>query len=647
MAIQIRRGASTDFDATKMVAGELGVSTDDTHKLWATGQAGDSWELANKEDLDAEVEAREELAETVEAHGESLETKAEVDGTYDTLVVGNLLSNQRQTDSAPYLLRATADELGSSRIGQRCYETIIGASVGENQLVQNGDFADSSVWLGANATMTVSGNVATVTPVEGRNDCYKGQNLPMTIGHKYAVFGSAKAVENSASVPLLMVFFGSASNVKTLNSSDSNWHDVAFVFECASNQYNTVRLYSNTQGKTTQYKNVMAVDLTQMFGSSIADHIYSMEQATAGSGIAWIKSYGFFRDSYIPYNAGTLESVEAREKVCVGFNAWDEEWEVGGINPTTGEPTTGGNAIRSKNYIPVTPSTQYYYNSTAWAAICYYDSAKGFISREVDFSAKHAFTTPNNCCFVMFAVNSNYGTTYNHDICINLSNPDRNGEYEPYTSQTYALGNDKLRGLFKLDANNNLYADGDTKTADGVITRKYGVVDLGTLNWTDQANGLHQAPVPNKKKAVATNSADNILCALYSTVGSAYMLDSDKIIGASINNNTIFVNDTSYTSASAFKTAMSGVMLVYEAVTPTTETSTPFTSPQIVYPDGTEEFITENGVPVGHETEYPYDLKGLVEGLIDVPDVPSANGTYVLKATRSASGITYAWEVQS
>lgn len=57
MAIQIRRGPESEFDASKMVSGELGVSTDGSHKVWATGAAGDSWELMNEEDVDAKVAA--------------------------------------------------------------------------------------------------------------------------------------------------------------------------------------------------------------------------------------------------------------------------------------------------------------------------------------------------------------------------------------------------------------------------------------------------------------------------------------------------------------------------------------------------------------------------------------------------------------
>ena len=59
-----------------------------------------------------------------------------------------------------------------------------------------------------------------------------------------------------------------------------------------------------------------------------------------------------------------------------------------------------------------------------------------------------------------------------------------------------------------------------------------------------------------------------------------------------------------YADADAFKTAMNGVYLVYELTTPTTETADAFTNPQSVSKYGTEEYVTSNGVPVGHETQY-------------------------------------------
>jgi hypothetical protein len=80
-------------------------------------------------------------------------------------------------------------------------------------------------------------------------------------------------------------------------------------------------------------------------------------------------------------------------------------------------------------------------------------------------------------------------------------------------------------------------------------------------------------------------------------------------ICASHTEAAIFVYDSNYdtiTSASAFKTAMDGVYLVYEKATPTTESADPYTSPQIVDNWGTEEFVDERDVPipVGHESDY-------------------------------------------
>lgn len=54
----------------------------------------------------------------------------------------------------------------------------------------------------------------------------------------------------------------------------------------------------------------IVIDLTQMFGSIIADYIYSLEQATADAGINLIKN--IFSKDYYPYNAGgSIVSVES------------------------------------------------------------------------------------------------------------------------------------------------------------------------------------------------------------------------------------------------------------------------------------------------------------------------------------------------
>ena len=207
---------------------------------------------------------------------------------------------------------------------------------------------------------------------------------------------------------------------------------------------------------------------------------------------------------------------------------------------------------------------------------------------------------------------SSYGTVYKDDICINISDSSRNGEYESYSRHSYQLDNSlELRGIPKLDANNNLYYDGDIYDSDGTVTRKYGVVDAGTLNWQyDSTNGFFYY-LANSSAVIhiAVNSA--FVCAKYAYGG--YKTDADMAsAGAGVysHGGYVYIKDSAYTNAAAFKTAMSGVYLVYELATPTTEQATPYANPQLVDSYGTEEYVTTGIVPVGHETTYAYSPTG-------------------------------------
>lgn len=161
-----------------------------------------------------------------------------------------------------------------------------------------------------------------------------------------------------------------------------------------------------------------------------------------------------------------------------------------------------------------------------------------------------------------------------------------------------------LRGIPKLDASNNLYYDGDEYTSDGKVKRKYGVVDLGTLDWDVLAQGgNHQ-----RFKAASTQflKGGNCICdKLLSVVyNDMYNHVVDNSIAIHPNAQQVEVYASAYTDAASFKSAMSGVMLVYELATPTTETAEPYTNPQIVSKYGTLEYVTNSIVPVGHKTTY-------------------------------------------
>ena len=385
----------------------------------------------------------------------------------------------------------------------------------------------------------------------------------------------------------------------------------------------------------------MVTDLTLLLGTTIADRLYTLEQSTAGSGIAQLRAWGFDFDEYIPYSAPTLKHVEGvSAHKFVGFNQWDEEWEVGGINVNTGENVSLSDRIRGKNYIPALPNKMYFFGipSTTSGNVYFYDADKNFISQV--FKYNETFTTPANCCFMRIGIQPTYGTTYHNDICINLSNSAKNGQYEPYRTWSYALDSTlTLRGVPKLDANNQLYFDGDTYEPDGTVTRRYGIVDLGTLNWVyDRTTYTYPFYYADLNGCVS----NNIICERYVTAeNSTAFANNDKVVRFVTTNYKLRVKDFSYTDATTFKTAMSGIYLVYEVATETTETATPFAEYQEVDANGTEEYVSTGVVPVGHTTKYPTDLKGAFESILSA--IPSANGTYALKVTVANGKHTFSW----
>lgn len=580
------------------------------------------------------------------------ENYASIDGYYEEMTVGDaeqLVATQFVNDSEPYNFRTTG---GSADVGNREYlDAIVGGTVAWNQLVYTAKGNASSVTVsGRKYVVTADGN----QPYFGAS-FYKSSSEPLAveIGHKF--FASAN-IETLSITNFQRAYF---AGVSVTNFFTTGRAEAIVTSNSARIGFNA-RTSNATTSTTDTFtvSDLMLFDLTAMFGSTIADYIYSLEQATAGAGVAYFKS--LFGDKYHPYDAGSLKSVEGvSAHVTTGFNQWDEEWELGTIYEPSGSNGNADDRIRSKNYIPILPNATYYVKGSA--KTFYYDADKNYLGFQ-NTKTNTTFVTLENAHFMRFLYS---GTTYNNDICINLSDPERNGEYEPYVKHSYPLDNSlTLRGIPKLDASNNLYYDGDTYESDGTVTRKYGVVDLGTLNWAYYSNyQMFYANVVGKKAGTG-----NLLCSKYRTTDAIFTVSNDKAVGGNGSNNTCYVRDSSFNQdAAAFKTAMSGAYFVYELATPTTETADPYNNVQICDDFGTEEFVTDSIVPVGHETRYPANLRDKLQHLPDladadgyymigqsnkqmhlelfrIPTAPSTDGTYTLTLTVSGGVPTYSWE---
>ena len=607
-------------------------------------------EISDRQSADAEtrtyltneVRDREDaddlLRDAIADIEDDLEDYAKTDGSYDAMTVGaaeQLLSNNYIENTTPYIFRKTAD--GASVGNQAHIDELVGGTIVWNQLVQNGNFASTSNWTAENGRFSVSDNVASfyVDPVEEGQPPNAGsltQNIQLEKGRKYMMVADLRA-----SVPKhIFINFG---NVTDRTDLDINWKTICIPHAPADAETGLVfRDEDDPDGRRVDLRNIMVIDLTLMFGSQIADYIYSLGNTAA---LAWFRE--LFPNNYYAYDAGSLKSYSPtiiyQAYKTTGLNQWDEKWELGSLN-SNGEKTASTTAIRSKNLIPIIPGGSYYFhNGTPGIGmnLCFYDENNVFLSRINNAGAIGAFTVPNRAAYCLFNFNDAYGTTYKRDVCLNLSS-DRNGEYEPYQEFSYYFPAATLRGVPKLDANNRLYYDGDTYSQSGTITSRFEQARLSARNWTMVSAGIFQAWISGRAFAAgkfnlrcnkyatqeASNSTSSNIQSLFNTYGNGLYVNG--------GSNIIYICDASCSTLSEFQSAIAGGVLIYEKATATTTSEAAFPSTIVVDRYGTERFVDSRAVPVpvGHVTRYTQDLAGKLEAQ---PDVAPDDGDYIIRQT--------------
>ena len=142
--------------------------------------------------------------------------------------------------------------------------------------------------------------------------------------------------------------------------------------------------------------------------------------------------------------------------------------------------------------------------------------------------------------------------------------------YEPYNGQTATV-----------NFGQTVYGGVADVTGGKVNVNKIGV-DLGSLTWSYITSGTvprFQAPLPTTGKGSVDNAHEaDLICSNYANTSWANVTNLLAYNGyiAEVNNGGfITIHDDNYTDAPTFKTAMSGVMIVYELATPIEITTTP------------------------------------------------------------------------
>lgn len=559
-------------------------------------------------------------AADAKATGDALAAvQAQVDGVqagqYPDMGAGQLLSESGTLNPSPYTYRENAS--GSDRV---TISQITGGTVAFNQLERT--VAGTKTYNGCTWTVSDDGVVsvsgtATTKAYLVSIGAYDSIAIDFVNGHKYLYnIGNAQYVGSSSNVAW---YIPKADGMEMANINLYSPYGIVV----AQATYTSYMQCAVASGATvdTQFRPQL-FDLTQMFGSAVADYIYGLETETPGAGVAFFRE--MFPESYYPYNAGELLSVQTSGRKTVGFNLFDKE------AATLGKYYMGSgqeNPLASRghsDFIRVTPGVSYHMNVTPITNVyrcIFFDSDKRYVNRV----NTDTFTAPAGAVYMAI----NFLLEEIDSIVVNISDPSRDGQYEPYSAHTYPLDSAlTLRGVPVLSGGVPAY-DGDQYTSGGTVTRRYGIVDLGTLTWEkantnipDTYRMLSRSLSDIAKTASSNSSKGNLICSLYPTLtwNETYNANVGNGIAVYSSAGTICVFDSAYDSPSAFKTAVSGVYLVYELATPTTETAAPYQEIQIA--GSTEEFLPPEtdtrpaAVPVGSVSLYQTNLRAGLETLL-------------------------------
>lgn len=422
-----------------------------------------------------------------------------------------------------------------------------GKTVVWNQLIENGNFVDTTGWSTYGGTIATSNNVCTFTASDAVVNTSRLQtNLATVTGHKYYTTVSFKS---SKSTSIYVKTDGNASLVLTTNIQADTFTTLQLVSNAVGNNGTLMRMYLNAggefaEGDTIEISNVMVFDLTLMFG---AGNEPTLEQFKA-----------LFPNDYYPYNAGELKSVSVSKFTVNGKNLFDRtNYEY--VTRWTGDV----NAYMFR--FELNPYTQYTLSSNvptpAVSTTLYFNGATTATNGVWENAPRTISSDEQGNIYVAIADGREYtqalleGTYW-----IQLEVGTEATEYVPHETTEYPI---TFTGK----------SAGTVRDEIDLVNKKYiqrvGVIDLGSLSWyfwLNRGDGVSEfvtlPPITDKAKST------NLICDGYTTSNTSYLQMADKEIIGRNDNESVYIRDDRYTDATAFKEAMNGVMLYYELATP-------------------------------------------------------------------------------
>ena len=320
---------------------------------------------------------------------------------------------------------------------------------------------------------------------------------------------------------------------------------------------------------------IQIFDLTAMFGS--------------GNEPSTVEEFEkIFPADYYPYNAGEIVSAGTESVVEQGKNLFDytDKTHYGaniskvenGVIYTKGltttvlnVPTIAGNKYTLSFKVKTNMTNQ---GGLRWSLQkgenTSYAHDSSLIKSEVGYAANTEYqavatfvatTDFVSLCTIMLMV---------YDVQLELG--DTATDYSPFYQTEYPIP-EAIRNLPGYG-----WSAGTARNYVDYENKKYvqcvNSVDLGTLTWAAGSSGkvsFQTSQVKGQKLTKSYSIAPNFMCLKYSTKTQDALWGKTDVTGITAAANVdgfVYVNDTSYTDATAFKQAMQGVILYYELATP-------------------------------------------------------------------------------
>lgn len=562
------------------------------------------------------------------------EKKPNKEGTYPNMVVGAAKALEGSSSvPAEYTFRKVDDSVSS---GLAMLKQIKGKSLVWNQLISGVvDTAsgltftyseNNIIHINGTATVEYANCFTTLYGVRSRalEDCPLG-----------VYFLSVEIIKNTDNLPIKVSAFNGRIIFANYPSDITKSYSVLGV--CSDLTTGASFGIKDYGGVGTVFNDVQIsvnlMYLTLMFGKG-------KEPATVAEFEAL---YNFPCD----YNTGEIINNKTTAIESVGFNQWDEQWELGLLNPNG--TVTSGTRVCSKNYIPIMPNVTYlmrYTGGNGKGRGAFYDANYNVVQYFYDFPEaiqtvggvkSGTFVPPAGAKYLKFCTNTAYQNSYNNDICINISDATKNGTYEPYEKFTLDLNLPTATGKLNGEGESVvIFPDGmrgagsayDSLIVDEDGYARRAIVRMTKVLLTDLSWGgttRFQSTITTMKSTVSGGTED-YYARKSGIMSSKYIVPSDVNTQVDVmtdmamlrSGQNLFIKDTSCANVTDFMASIAGVELIYELAEPLEYVlDTPIYIGYQVRAGGTEKRLPEDTAsevtaPFACDVVYPLDAVGFI-----------------------------------